>query len=263
SIEDAAAMIRKEIQQIKHTYLRLGFIMKYVRDNDLYKSDRTGKYANIYEWAKEKFDLSRSVVVRCIEICEQFPVNYETMELEGRYRDFSYSQIVELLPMNQEQREMVTPDMKVRQIRDFWKECKKDAGKESAVAAGNAPETPSAAPNLEGAAEIPVVESVRQTPIPAFACDRDIKRWLESPEEWGEIWYTDENIGAAYYRYDFENGCRLIAVKYRYSCPMDILDSLENQQEKEMDGTFCGKPHFHLIYSEDYLRKKRDWWTEG
>ena len=256
TIEDAATMIRKEIQQIKHAYLRLGLIMKYVRDNEMYKSDITGEFPNIYEWAKEKFDLSKAVVVRCIEICEQFPIDYEAMELGGRYRDFSYSQIVELLPMNQEQREMVTSDMTVKQIREFWKECKKSTGeKKDSAADGNDPEIAGAESNLKSAAEIPVVESVIQTPLPAFTCDREMKCWLETPEKWGGPWYTDENIGAAYYKYDFENGCRLVAVRYRYSCPMDILDSMEIQQKKELDGTFCGKPHLHLIYSAGYLRE--------
>lgn len=27
------------------------------------------------------------------------------------------------------------------------------------------------------------------------------------------------------------------------------------EDEKEADGTFSGEPHFHLIYSAEYLRK--------
>ena len=39
------------------------------------------------------------------------------------------------------------------------------------------------------------------------------KEWLRNYKEWG-LWYTDEHIGARYYKYDFENGTRLIVEEY-------------------------------------------------
>lgn len=40
------------------------------------------------------------------------------------------------------------------------------------------------------------------------------KEWLGRYREWG-LWYRDENIGVEYYKYDFDNGARLIAEVYR------------------------------------------------
>lgn len=39
------------------------------------------------------------------------------------------------------------------------------------------------------------------------------KEWLRNYKTWG-IWYTDENIGCTYYKYDFANGACLIAETY-------------------------------------------------
>ena len=39
------------------------------------------------------------------------------------------------------------------------------------------------------------------------------KAWLRDYKSWG-LWYTDEHIGARYYKYDFKNGARLIAEVY-------------------------------------------------
>ena len=39
------------------------------------------------------------------------------------------------------------------------------------------------------------------------------KEWLGRYKDWG-LWYEDENIGCRYYKYDFENGARLIAETY-------------------------------------------------
>ena len=39
------------------------------------------------------------------------------------------------------------------------------------------------------------------------------KEWLRNYKAWG-VWYEDKNIGVKYYKYDFENGARLIAEEY-------------------------------------------------
>lgn len=39
------------------------------------------------------------------------------------------------------------------------------------------------------------------------------KEWLRNYKVWG-LWYEDKNIGVKYYKYDFENGARLIAEEY-------------------------------------------------
>ena len=39
------------------------------------------------------------------------------------------------------------------------------------------------------------------------------KEWLRNYKAWG-VWYTDENIGCTYYKYDFASGARLIAETY-------------------------------------------------
>ena len=39
------------------------------------------------------------------------------------------------------------------------------------------------------------------------------KEWLRNYKAWG-LWYSDEHIVARYYKYDFENGTRLIVEEY-------------------------------------------------
>ena len=39
------------------------------------------------------------------------------------------------------------------------------------------------------------------------------KEWLRNYKAWG-VWYEDKNIGVKYYKYDFENGARLIVEEY-------------------------------------------------
>lgn len=53
----------------------------------------------------------------------------------------------------------------------------------------------------------------QQPVLPIFKHNDQRKEWLRNYQEWG-LWYEDKNIGARYYKYDFENGARLIAEEY-------------------------------------------------
>lgn len=62
------------------------------------------------------------------------------------------------------------------------------------------------------AVDIPELE---QPELPIFRNNDQRKKWLRDYKAWG-LWYEDKNIGAKYYKYDFENGARLIAETYLY-----------------------------------------------
>lgn len=55
-----------------------------------------------------------------------------------------------------------------------------------------------------------------QPPLPVLKNNDQRKEWLRNYKDWG-VWYEDQNIGAKYYKYDFENGARLIAEVYTFS----------------------------------------------
>lgn len=51
------------------------------------------------------------------------------------------------------------------------------------------------------------------TALPTMKNNDQRKEWLRNYKAWG-VWYEDKNIGVKYYKYDFENGARLIAEEY-------------------------------------------------
>lgn len=52
-----------------------------------------------------------------------------------------------------------------------------------------------------------------QPELPLFKNNDQRKEWLRNYQAW-DIWYEDKNIGARYYKYDFDNGAQLIAEEY-------------------------------------------------
>lgn len=57
------------------------------------------------------------------------------------------------------------------------------------------------------------MEEPEQPPLPEMRNNDQRKQWLREYKSWG-LWYTDSHIGARYYKYDFNNGARLIAEEY-------------------------------------------------
>lgn len=78
-----------------------------------------------------------------------------------------------------------------------------------------------------------------QPPIPKLKNNDQRKEWLKDYRSWG-IWYTDEHIGATYYRYQFDNGAVLIVEEY--------------ENKSEYTGRYTSS-YFHLVGGPEPDRK--------
>lgn len=56
-------------------------------------------------------------------------------------------------------------------------------------------------------------EEITQPELPRLKNNEERKEWLENYQDWG-LWYRDERIDVNYYKYDFKDGSRLVAVEY-------------------------------------------------
>lgn len=56
-------------------------------------------------------------------------------------------------------------------------------------------------------------EEPEQPELPVMKNNDQRKEWLRNYKSWG-LWYTDNHTGVSYYKYDFENGARLIVEEY-------------------------------------------------
>ena len=93
-------------------------------------------------------------------------------------------------------------------------------------------------------------KTTEQPSLPAFKNNNERKAWIEDVEAWG-LWYEDTNIEARYYKYDFSDGSRLIAVKYRYTCPPWLKDKTDWKDRE--DGSYTDT-HYHMIFSAEYKK---------
>lgn len=121
--EDSVDIIREELVKTKKSFVKIGWYLKHIHDEKMYEKDG---YADIFELAKDKFGITMTTASRFMNICEEFSIGGDSPELDERFLEYSVSQLFEMLPMNSEDRDDITPDMSVKEIRKVKKEKKKN-----------------------------------------------------------------------------------------------------------------------------------------
>lgn len=134
--KDSLEIIKDESFKIQKSFVKIGWYLKHIRDNELYSE---GGYANIWECAADQLGYSQSTASRFINICEKFSKDHNSPELDEKYVGFDKSQMIEMLPMEPEQLDKVSPNMTVKQIRDVKMENKQPDKKEDQKIDDNIP----------------------------------------------------------------------------------------------------------------------------
>lgn len=111
---NAKTYIRSNLQNIARDYIALGYYLRVVQAGELYREDN---YRSIHEFALEEYGLARSTVNHCMRVNAEFSKDGNSPIVDVRYREFSKSQLQEMLYIPEELRDDVKPDMTVKEIR--------------------------------------------------------------------------------------------------------------------------------------------------
>lgn len=124
--------IRRAMFDAARQFVYIGFLLWEVQEYGYYMEKG---YASVYEYAERELGFKKSSTKNFIAINYQFGsrdgrpcgiAHERTMTLQPKYEQFNYSQLCEMLSMSDKQREKVTPDMTVKQIRELKKEGEPD-----------------------------------------------------------------------------------------------------------------------------------------
>ena len=108
--------IRKELNNVKHSFVRVGYYLRKVRDEKLYLQDG---YSSLTEFAKAEFNMGASFVSRMISINEKFSLEGYSEQMDPRFEDFRQGALTEMLALPDPDLEMVTPEMAREDIREL------------------------------------------------------------------------------------------------------------------------------------------------
>lgn len=109
-------IIRADLANMQRSFIDIGCQLMQVRDRELYKD---GGYESVWDFAEQEFGIHRSTASRWMKMCQKFSVDGSSPVLKDEYKDFGKSQLQEMLYLEDEQLEEVTPGMTVKEIREL------------------------------------------------------------------------------------------------------------------------------------------------
>lgn len=112
--------IEKGFQKASEAYFTIGSALWTIHHNGYY---RINGFKNIADYAYERFELSKSTSNNYIRVIDRFAQidGGKVIGIQERFRPFSCSQLVAMLPFPPELIEKATPDMSVRKIKGLGK----------------------------------------------------------------------------------------------------------------------------------------------
>jgi len=111
-----------DICDLQKSYIRLGFHLYEFRSNEYYKDFG---YLTFEDFCENNIGLDKGSISRCINVYFRFAKKNDSlvpgMFIDDRYACYSYSQLCEMLPLNDNDLKVIKPDMTVKQIREYKK----------------------------------------------------------------------------------------------------------------------------------------------
>ncbi|MBE5879857.1 MAG: hypothetical protein E7288_07790 [Lachnospiraceae bacterium] len=106
--EQLCERVENCLNGVKVSFIQLGYMLRILKERGF---DNAA--------LQDRFGLSKSTICRSIQLNEQFSENGYSYKLDEKYAAFNKSQLIEMLPLSAEQREEITEDMSVADIREL------------------------------------------------------------------------------------------------------------------------------------------------
>ncbi len=121
--QDFKNVLDAEVKEAAAGFVRIGYLLKYARDNQIVQQ---AGYADVNEFAKANYGLTRDMVSRYIAINDKYSMNGNSMELLEKYQQFGYSKLAEMLTLPDEIADVIEPSTTREEIREIKKELKEE-----------------------------------------------------------------------------------------------------------------------------------------
>ena len=119
--------ISNDLNSICADYIKLGFHLDEGKRNKIHE---VFGYVSFDEFVQANFHLDRSALSRCLNVFYAFSSKSSSgvnqMIIDDKYAKYIYSQLCEMVSLTPHDRNFVTSDMTVNQIRDYKKSIRKN-----------------------------------------------------------------------------------------------------------------------------------------
>ena len=183
--------LEAELRGAAAGFVRIGYLLRKIKETKGYENDGS---KSLTEWAKDNYGLSESSVSRFMAINRKYSINGYSDQLRLEYAQYGSAKLSEMLTLPDSDLEMVSPQMKKKDIQEI-KKFNKEAAKEEAKAeehAADQHEEPleehheEQAPPAAAAPELPDVLPEHKWIIEFFKANKEIMNDLYSSKAYEE-----------------------------------------------------------------------------
>lgn len=118
NLAEAESYIGANMFSAVRAYVANGYWLRRIRDGKLFLEEG---YQNFDEYVRAKYSSDKGWASRCIKVNRELSAGGDSPVLDGKYSDYSLSQLIELAGMTGEQRDQASPDQTVRELRELRK----------------------------------------------------------------------------------------------------------------------------------------------
>jgi hypothetical protein len=110
------------MRSIQNDFILIGYRLIQIRDGEHYKvayDNNCNYYTDFLKYVEHRFDISKTLASNLINVCKRFSEGFTG--LSKKYRDYTFSQLVELLPMPDAAIVHFSPLMTIKEMRALKK----------------------------------------------------------------------------------------------------------------------------------------------
>ncbi len=121
AVKEYEAKIFEDLRSDKSRRFQLGVHLIELFDSRTYIviSNGQGHAEFFWQFCEERFKMDKSSVSRYMNVVDEFGDGHKG--LHKRWRDYSWSVLVEMIPMSAQAREFIKPEMTCKQVRELKK----------------------------------------------------------------------------------------------------------------------------------------------
>lgn len=117
------AELYKEMLAAANSFCRIGYLLRIAKDTTILHESG---YANINEFAKEEYNLSKDMVSRYIRINEKYSEGGYGEHIAAAYKDYGVAKLAEMITLPDVIADNIPPDMTKGQIQNIRKEIREE-----------------------------------------------------------------------------------------------------------------------------------------
>lgn len=126
NLNDVTKKINNTLDKIKDDFVYIGFLLW---EANYYKHYLAKGYVSIVEYAEKELNFKKSTTYNFISVCEKFSSKrekdgYPSMNLDPKFKDFSFTQLIEIKTLSLEHMDSFNSNMSKREIIEKKKELK-------------------------------------------------------------------------------------------------------------------------------------------